>query len=87
MALATKSQVAYFAREVLKSSREASREASVALPSPPQPQMITAPPSIEPIQQDFFAGNQNWLIDLIRDETGVPIPGEDVGAWLQRTEE
>lgn len=90
MALATKSQVASFAREILRSGKEAQ------LTSPPEPaqvqhqvrpQTITATPTTsepsvgEALDPDSFVANQDWLMDLIGGDGGFT--ASELDAWLQ----
>jgi hypothetical protein len=90
MALVTKSQVANFAREILKSGKEAKQSSPpevVQFQPPTHPQTITpTPPTSEPsvsesLDQDPFVANQDWLMDLVGGDGGFT--AAELDAWLQ----
>lgn len=90
MALATKSQVASFAREILKSGKEAKQSSPPAVAQfqpPTRPQVISPTPPTskasvgESPDQDSFVANQDWLMDLVGGDGGFT--AAELDAWLQ----
>jgi hypothetical protein len=85
MALATKSQVASFARDVLKSSGS-----PILLGPPPtkQAQETFTSSSSElsstlPLEDESIIANQDWYMELVAADSGLT--ASEVDAWLEST--
>lgn len=83
MAIATKSQIASFARDILKSGTDPNL-LEAALP----PQQSTTPSdslsTSQPFDEDSYVENQDWFMELVGgDDCGLT--EAEVNAWLQST--